>query len=89
MEKWEKIFKLNHISEELTPREVEELKAFKQLMTSCINTFSVKKIHNMVYSINGTFDRDHNVERNKSLYDIRYTNLLYFHSPLYYKLLHT
>ena len=58
----------NHISEELTPREVEELKAFKQAMKSCINTFSVKKNHNMVYSINGTFDRDHNVERNKSLY---------------------
>ena len=68
MGKYQSIFTGNHNSEKLTLREIEELKAFKQAMNLITETFSAKQVHNPVFTINGTFDRYHNVERNKSLY---------------------
>ena len=42
-----------------------------------MNGYAIKNSSNLLYSINGTFDRDHNVERNKSLYFI-FDTLTYY-----------
>ena len=51
-----------------------------------MNGRAVKHSSNLLYSINGTFDRDNNTALNSSLYfTFDKTILFYFHKYLYYK----
>ena len=61
MGKRQSTFVWNHKSEKLTPRQIEEVQALKQVMKSICDTFGVERIEKSVFTIKGTFDQDHNL----------------------------